>query len=142
MKITVFHGTSEPHAAKIAAGGIDVTLGGGELGRGFYTGEFLYEARAWAFQTNAEGNARVVEFEIDDSDFFATEPLSLTASQAMAYRNNIRLANTTRTYLFDRNVVWSEIVGSDRVKGDQYKWESSTAETLINGPNVTRTVRK
>lgn len=142
MKINFFHGTSERHAAKIEAGSIDVALGGGELGRGFYTGEFLHEARAWAFHTTVEGNARVVEFEIDDADFFATAPLSLTASQAMAYRNNIRLADATRTYLFDRNVVWSEIVGSDRVKGDQYKWESSAAGTLINGPKVTRTVRK
>lgn len=142
MKIIVFHGTSLLHAAEIAAGRINVTLGGGELGRGFYTGEFLHEARAWAFHTNVEGNARVVALEIDDADFFAADPLSLTASQAMAYRNNIRSAGVTRTYLFDRNVVWSEIVGSERVKGDQYKWESSTAETLINGPNVTRTVKK
>lgn len=142
MKITVYHGTSATDASTICGGGIDVSVGGGELGRGFYTGEFLHEARTWAFHRNPAGRPLVVELTLEDADFFAMDPLCLTAAQAVAYRNNIRSNDSTRTYLFDEDIVWSQIVGTDRIKCDQYKWESNDAEDFLNGSSVSRTMRK
>jgi hypothetical protein len=36
--------------------------------------------------------------------------------------------------------VWAPIVGSDKVSGDQFKWESMASEGLLNGPGTPRQV--
>ena len=62
-----YHGTDSATASSISNGGVDVTLGGGELGRGFYTGEHLHEAKAWAFHRHGEKKNNVVKFEVVDA---------------------------------------------------------------------------
>lgn len=116
---------------------IDVTLGGGELGCGFYTGEYLYEAKAWAYHKSKDTSSPVVSVEVADSDFYTLRLQILDAIQAGRYRSIIRKGRYTRTYRFQCDVVWGPIVGSSRVNGDQYKWESQTAETHLNDPNKT-----
>lgn len=41
-----YHGTSSANATFLNSGVIEVACGGGELGRGFYSGECLHEAKA------------------------------------------------------------------------------------------------
>ena len=72
----IFHGTSPTVAASLAAGGVDVTQGGGELGVGFYTGEYLHVAKAWAIHRYGAKQQNVVEFDVDDHDVLA-EPEDL-----------------------------------------------------------------
>jgi hypothetical protein len=138
----LFHGTSDTEASSIVSGKVDVTLGGGELGRGFYTGDQFHEMKGWAIHKHSRSRSRVVIFEIDEPDFFSLDVIALSPSQTMAYRNNIRRTEATRTYLFSSDIVWGPIVGTEVARGDQHKWESGLAEQMLNGSKVKRLVKK
>ena len=135
-----YHGTSTLHAQRIGAGNVDVTLGGGEIGRGFYTGQHIFEAKAWAYQTTKSMQQNVVEFDTPDADVEAMRLKLLTYSRAYAVRLLLKQRGQTRTYVFDFDMVWAPIVGSARATGDQYKWESAISEALLNGPRTVRRV--
>lgn len=137
MPIDCYHGTSDTTANDLVAGKIDIKVGGGELGMGFYTGDFLWVAKSWA--ANRHGlNGAVLHVEVNYKDFFDLEPLLLSRLDALKQRDEIRKTRTTRTHTFNGNVVWSPIVGTTRIDADQYKFESIKAERLLNGPDVTR----
>ena len=139
MPIDCFHGTLDTTANDLVAGKIDVNIGGGELGMGFYTGEYLWVAKSWA--ANRHGaNGSVVQVEVTDKEFFDLEPLLLSRLDALKHRDEIRKADATRTYTFNQHVVWSPIVGTTRIDADQYKFESAKSESLLNGPSAFRKV--
>ncbi len=143
-RLATFHGTSAAVARGIAGskrGAVDVTRGGGELGRGFYTGEHLYEAKAWAFHRDGDKQGNVVEFATEEGAFFALDVLSLDAGEAGRLRQRLRQAATSRTHRAGVDVIWAPIVGSDRVTGQQYKWESASAQSVLNGQQTVRRVR-
>jgi hypothetical protein len=137
MPIECYHGTLDTTVNDLVAGKIDITLGGGELGMGFYTGEYLWVAKSWAANRHGLAGA-VVCVELDDDDFFTLEPLLLSRVDALKHRDEIKLSGATRTYTFSGNVVWSPIVGSTRVDAEQYKFESRQSESLLNGSDVNR----
>lgn len=121
-------------AGKVICAGVDVTLGGGELGRGFYTGEYLHEAKAWAFHVSGDRQRNVVRLTMDDAEVVTLALILLDSSSASICRKLIRISRCTRSYLFGCDMVWAPIVGSSRATGDQYKWESKHAESLLNDP--------
>lgn len=129
-----FHGTSKKNAAEMLAKGVDVTCGGGELGRGFYSGEHLHEAKAWAFHRSGDRQQNVVQFSVPDDQVDVLNFKLLDHEQAGKWRYYIKQNSRTRTYLFAADMVWAPIVGSERATGDQYKWESQTAQSLLNAP--------
>lgn len=131
----VFHGSDNVAAQAIAAGRVDVSKGGGELGMGFYTGDYLWVAKSWA-KNRFDDTAAVVSLEIHDDDYFALQPMLLSRTEALAERNRIKSAGTTRTHTFSVNVVWSPIVGTTRVDADQHKFESDTSQNLLNSSAV------
>jgi len=131
-----YHGTSTAIATLLASGNIDVSLGGGELGRGFYTGEYLHCAKAWAFNIHGDRRQNVVRFTIDDNAYVAMNEMKIDAESAAFHRINIKRRNATRTHVFNVDVVHSPIVGNDKIHCTQYKWESAHAETSLNDPNV------
>ncbi len=135
-----YHGTSSANASYIVAGTVDVICGGGELGRGFYTGQFCHEAKAWAFHVSRNKKKNVVMFETSDNQIDALDYLIFDRMSAQNFRNNIRRAQKTRTYVFNVDMVWAPIVGSTRVSGEQNKWESISAQKLLNGADTIRTV--
>lgn len=138
-KTSTYHGTSDEYADDLLQGNVSVNLGGGELGQGFYLGTALYAAKAWAVQMH--GCETVVEFQIDDNDFWDFDILSLTAAEAADQRGLIRHLNQTRTFKFSKDVVWSPIVGGPKVYSDQHKWESKKGESYLNGNKVLRLKR-
>lgn len=135
-----YHGTSPTVAANIATGHVDVSLGGGELGQGFYTGEYLYEAKAWAFHKTGYKGKNVVQFVSQDSDVLALELKILDRAIASRWRARIRMLGQTSSFSFDCDMVWAPIVGTTHVKGAQCKWESSTSQVLLNGNNTVKTI--
>lgn len=135
-----YHGTSSHNAAILSRGTVDVTRGGGELGRGFYTGGFLHEAKAWAFHVSDSKQRNVVAFDTEDVEVEALDIEILDHRAASLRRFHIKQKEKTRSYLFGKDMVWAPIVGSDRVSGDQYKWESAKASDLLNGAETARTV--
>lgn len=139
--LQTYHGTSLAVAQRLQAGQVDVAPGGGELGQGFYMTEEMWVAKVWArnrFQTQGG----VTEFTVDEDAFLALDALSLQYAEALAWRRTIRKRGATRTHKFDRNSVWSPIVGKKSlVHHQQHKFESKVAEALLNAPTTTRTVR-
>jgi hypothetical protein len=134
-----FHGTDAATAAKLKSGNVDVSKGGGELGMGFYTGEWLWVAKTWAANRHKKDGA-VVAFALADDEYLNLEPLLLSRTDALNERKNIKASNSTRTHTFNVNVVWSPIVGTTRVDADQHKFESKIAEKLLNGTKVKRKI--
>ena len=132
-----YHGTKKTVAISIVAGAIDVSKGGGELGMGFYTGEYLWVAKAWA-RNRHKHDAAVVELSVPEDEYFKLEPLLLSRTDALSERNRIKAAATTRTHTFNANVVWSPIVGTTRVDADQHKFESKASEALLNSATIPR----
>jgi hypothetical protein len=137
----LFHGTSDTGATAIVSGKVDVLLGGGELGRGFYTGNQFHEAKAWAVHKHSRVSHKVVTIDVEEPNFFSLDVVALSAPETMAYRNNIRRAGATRTHVFSCDVVWAPIMGTGVARGDQHKWESTLAEQTLNGPKTKRAVK-
>lgn len=135
-----YHGTGPAEATKIAAGKVDVSLGGGELGQGFYTGQMLHVAKRWALHRNQGRDKNVVQFEIPSAQIAALRVGRLDANTATLMRGHIRKWQKTRHYTFKVDVVWSLIVGKLSLNCDQYKWESSVAEAALNGPTCKRSI--
>lgn len=135
-----FHGTSSTIASRLQAGNVDVTSGGGELGRGFYTGQYLWLAKAWAFGRFAERQRNVVEFDVPDSEVGRLNVECPDGASATLIRSNLRRARTTRTHLFGCDMVWAPIVGKENITSDQHKWESDQSQKLLNGSKVNRKI--
>ena len=135
-----FHGTSKEIASELFTNGVDVALGGGELGRGFYSGEHLHEAKAWAFHRSGDRQKNVVQFVVPAANVEGLEFIVLDHAQAGQRRYYIKKKSQTRVYLFHVDMVWAPIVGSARATGDQYKWESRAAQELLNAPATIKTV--
>lgn len=133
----MYHGSKDVIIDNLVSGNIDTSKGGGEIGQGFYLGDMLHIAKAWAWQRHNKSKA-VLEVEVDDMDLIALKQLSLDYNDAVRKRLYIRRINQQRTYLFRRNIVCAPIVGGRNVRGNQYKWESGESEDLLNGDKVTR----
>lgn len=135
-----YHGTDPSTAHILFQGHINVAIGGGELGQGFYTGEYLHEAKTWALHRFKATKRNVLSVELDESIFFNLNLLPLDHRQATWYRTLIRNIYQTRSYIFGHDLIWSEIIGSAKATGDQYKWESSFSQTLLNSIQVVRNI--
>jgi hypothetical protein len=135
-----YHGTSAGTASSLQAGAVDVTSGGGELGQGFYTGEHLWVAKAWAVGRYDDRQKNVVAFEVPDTEVDLLHIEMRDGHTATLMRSDIRRNKQTRTYTFGCDMVWSPIVGKETITCDQHKWESLQSQTLLNGAKVTRNV--
>lgn len=120
-------------------GNINPACGGGELGRGFYVGDQLWVAKAWAFNRHKQ-NAGVLKIEVPDQQFNALSIEVLTRTEAVSLRQRIKGQMATRTYMHGYDVLWSPIVGTMKIEADQYKYESTPAANVLNGAACTRTV--
>lgn len=138
-KTPTYHGTSDSSANDLLDGRIDISKGGGELGQGFYLGTALHVAKAWAKQMH--DCETVIEFQIDDNDFWNFDIQSLNEIEAIERRSIIRARGETRSFKFNKDIVWGPIVGGPKVYSDQHKWESPNGERFLNGSSVLRVKR-
>ena len=138
-KTPTYHGTSDSSANDLLDGRIDISKGGGELGQGFYLGTALHVAKAWAKQMH--DCETVIEFQIDDNDFWNFDIQSLNEIEAIEHRSIIRARGETRSFKFNKDIVWGPIVGGPKVYSDQHKWESPNGERFLNGSSVLRVKR-
>jgi len=134
--MVMYHGSDENTVNKLIGGNIKVSKGGGEIGQGFYLGDMLHIAKAWAW--NKHNSKAVLQVEVPDDDMIELNPLTLTYEDAVKKRAYIRSLKQERTYKFNENIVWSPIVGTQKVRGDQLKWESQHAEKILNSNQVFR----
>lgn len=134
-----FHGTSAEFASDIVNGNVDTSAGGGELGQGFYVGTELHVAKAWAKQKF--NSTTVVEFRMNEEDFWDFDIEALSLLEAIEQREIIKTKGLQRSHRFGKDVVWSPIVGGPKIYCDQEKWESAKGQSHINGYATGRRIR-
>lgn len=137
---TMFHGTVESDGHRILNGSIDVEVGGGELGRGFYCGNSYQNAQTWAFYKAGQvhDNSIVIAFRVAVDDFIPLDFEYLTDNIARQIYDYIKSESLGSTYLFYRNGVEAIVMGKEIENGRQYKWESSASENLLNSDKIAK----
>lgn len=128
----LFHGTDIASALKINVTplNVDVTLGGGELGRGFYLGENVCLAGVWARQ-RYKGSASVLEFTIKSADLVALDTYIMKRRYLVKEKwKFLKSKGLASKHLFEYDLVIAPFAIMDL--SHQYKFESSKAELCIN----------
>ena len=132
----MYHGTNSVAASAIAKK-VEVNLGGGELGQGFYAGESIALAAAWS-QGRFNKDAKVVKVKLPDSDFVK---LRIKQVGHFGYLRQLwrklKTTHATKTFKFGADVVVAPFATLSF--SYQYKFESPNAETVLNS-SATRTV--
>ena len=127
-----YHGTDRASATKIVGppSNVDVTRGGGELGRGFYLGENVALAASLS-RGKFGANGVVIKFDIDDSAYVRLNTRVLNRRQYV-YRLWQSLITRARAFqhLFNVDVVCAPFATIDF--SYQYKFESQNAQTTLN----------
>lgn len=137
-----YHGTSRAHALAMCGqsgkiGTIDVSQGGGEFGRGFYTQSSLANAHRRGYLIHGQSNGAILILDIGDGDYHALRFWRLSLNQVQQL--NARLRGPARTnYVTAHDVIVGPLVSSPRV--EQQKFQSAAAQNLLNGPQTQRTV--
>jgi len=134
---TLYHGTSRATATVLAAGTINVAIGRGEFGRGFYTQSSSSNAHRRGYSRYGH-NAAVLELIIDDPSYHALHfrRLSLNAAQRLDAR--LRTSGQTHTYTTNDDVIVGPLVAQPRIQ--QQKYQTQAAQNLLNGNLTQRTV--
>lgn len=100
----------------------------------------MHEAKQWAVHIHKSKQQNVVEFYSDDDDIDVLDILFLTQLEASSKRKHIRSIEETRIHHLGCDLVWAPIVGSSKVTGEQYKWESIATQELLNGNRTKRSI--
>lgn len=131
----VFHGTDITSANSILKR-VDVTKGGGELGRGFYLGENVALAASLS-KGKFGGNSKVVKFDINDSEFVKLDIRTINKARYV-YRTWQSLLRRKKafTYLYNSDVICAPYATINF--SYQYKFESASAENVINLHSIKR----
>jgi len=138
----LYHGTSRVFATAMAgtpaAGGtIDVRLGRGEFGRGFYAQDSSSNA-ARRGQTLYGNNSATLVLRIDDPAYHALNVRRLTLNMAQILNARLRASNRKHTYTTSHDAMVGPLVCQPRI--EQQKFQSANADALLNGPLTQRTV--
>ena len=137
----LYHGTSRAFATAmagaVAVGGIDVAQGRGEFGCGFYTQDSSSNA-ARRGQTRHGNSSAVLSLAIDDQEYHALNVLRLTLNMAQKLNARLRANNTQDTYTTADDAIVGPLVYQPRI--EQQKFQTTNAQTLLNGPLTQRVV--
>jgi len=138
----LFHGSRHADAAAMrddgtGNGGIDVTRGSGEFGRGFYTQDSPANALSFV-QNKFPANQRpcILQLDIHDGQYNGLSRRVFDQRRARRLAARLRSNGTTGTHTEGVDVV----VGPLNQWVEQQKFESSTSQNLLNGPDTQRTV--
>ncbi|WP_218330647.1 DUF3990 domain-containing protein [Hydrotalea lipotrueae] len=128
-----YHGTDRTSANSIVGppSNIDVTRGGGELGRGFYLGENISLAKAIAVGKFGQANAAVIKFDTDDVAFNQLNVRNVHRRQVV-YRlwQSLIRRGFAYTHLFNVDVICAPFATIDF--SYQYKFETGAAQNVLN----------
>jgi hypothetical protein len=131
-----YHGTNRISAAEIIGPptNIDVTMGGGELGRGFYVGESVALAAAFS-RGKYNLNGVVLKFDIDDHSFVQLNIRTLNRREQVYqhWRHMLRRRQTNQ-FLYNVDVVTAPFSTIDFSL--QHKFESLASQDTLNNHSV------
>lgn len=128
----LYHGTDRNAAQNIVGPppNVDVTLGGGELGQGFYMGDSLALAISWAKGRYASQGC-VVEADIDELVYAQLIVKTLNHAAVLNTWTQLRYNGTESTFRFGVDVVYGPLATYPHVA--QHKFESSYyAQNALN----------
>ncbi|HLO52734.1 MAG TPA: DUF3990 domain-containing protein [Saprospiraceae bacterium] len=132
----VYHGTSKVNEKNIVGppSNIDVTNGGGEMGQGFYVGENLSLAIAWAKGKHKDPS--VLEFDIVNSKYAQLNLKQLSHRQILNDWKQIKALNQRNSFKYNFDVVFGPLATNPYAV--QYKFESVPAGVLLNQSKIDR----
>lgn len=128
-----YHGTDKKfdHLILGTASKVNINKGGGEIGKGFYTTNDLWIAKAWAIGRYGNENASVIEFSFDESTLLSlSSKLIMTVNDLIGIWIGLKRTKRTRTFTFGVGLVNAPFATIDSAR--QYKFESKDAEVLLN----------
>lgn len=140
---TLFHGTRWTFATQMAGtpthGQVDVTRGGGEFGRGFYTQKSRANSLSWAINRfKVADRPCVLQLDVQDQSYLALNIKLVDLKAAKKLTVKLRSNGMTKTYLHGGDVVVGPL--NLNAKKEQQKFESSKGQSLLNGTDTARTV--
>jgi hypothetical protein len=119
-----------------SAGGIDVTIGRGEFGRGFYSQTSSSNAQRKGF-SGYGAQAATLRLEIDDPSYYSLNLLRLSLNQAQMLNAGLTV-KTSKTYGTADDAIVGPLVNQHRI--EQQKYQTPKAETLLNGLKTIRSI--
>lgn len=132
----VYHGT-DVSSAKIIFGpsqGIDVSLGRGELGQGFYTGTEPFMAATLA-RGRYEENAVVIQISLNLSEYLKLTSVIVKKQHVLKKHWDLLKKNhETKTFKYGKDVVVAPFATFDIAI--QYKFETLKAQDLLNSSPI------
>jgi|TARA_R110000744_G_scaffold218088_1_gene336822 hypothetical protein len=140
-----YHGSNATAINSIHNGNIDWKLGGGELGRGFYTTPDIWVASKASWNCDTKEEVSVVELIVNDKDYLQLHQEVFDLHYAHLEREKIKCmqGNGPRNYVqnfFD--IIQSPIVGKEKYNRNlQHKWQSDASQNLLNSHKVQRVVK-
>lgn len=138
-----YHGGSLASIQQIASNKIDTDLGGGELGKGFYVGNYGHEASAWARHVAKDSKPSVIELDVENFASARLKKLELSWLLAKEHAIKIAKGSMRRSHIFNVDVVASPIVGKNfRDTPSQLKWEGVASSKFLNSANVKKKMIK
>ena len=128
----LYHGTDTTSAQNIVGppSNIDVTVGCGELGRGFYMAHSVAIAISWAVGRHGMGHTRVIAADIDEGAYSRLSIRVLNHSAVLNTWQQLRYNNLECRWLFGVDVVYGPLATISHEV--QHKFESSIAQGLLN----------
>ncbi|MBZ2189140.1 hypothetical protein K8B33_08525 [Alcanivorax sp. JB21] len=140
-----YHGSSSAAIDSIHSGKIDWSLGGGELGKGFYTTPDIWVASKASWNCDDKEEVSVVELVVKNLDYLKLHQEAFDLHYAQLEREKIKRmqGNGPRDYVYDFfDIIQSPIVGKGKYNRNlQHKWQSDAAEDLLNSDKVQRIVK-
>lgn len=132
-----YHGTDNITGNNIQTQATPVmhTIGGGELGRGFYVGDNMTLAISWA--KGRFTNPAVLEFPVNNHSYAALAFKQMSHKAVLSTWRQLRKLGSTHTHTFGTDVVFGPIATAPYAA--QYKFETATAVALLNTPPTTIT---
>lgn len=131
-----YHGTNKENATKIVGppSSVDVNVGKGELGKGFYTGSSIALAAIWA-QIRYDAEAVVIEFDIPKPRFVQLKGISVkTQKEVVDIWKELKENSETTRHVFGHDYIVAPFATIEK-SGYQYKFESKKAEDELNACN-------
>lgn len=140
---TRFHGTGLNDAVAMATspGTINVLLGAGEFGRGFYTQHSQRRALQWAIRVKVKlnGSPCVLRLDIDDAAYARLTVLALDVRLGLNLTEILGHWGVKATFMTGCCDLIEGPIGGD-ISRIQQKFESDDAQVVLNGNDTQRTV--
>lgn len=130
----IYHGTNKSSKRSIIGppSDVDVSKGGGEMGIGFYAGENLSMAIAWA--KGRWKKPSVLEFDVSNKSYAQLSFKQMNHRQVLNDWHQLKRANMHRRHKYGFDIVFGPLATNPFAV--QYKFESITAQNLLNHSSI------